>query len=91
MKKITLIAVTLSFVFGPVVPAAGRKSEQTTSPRAHQFTPQSQPKNETEAKTFMGTIWMNGGQFVLRDETKRTWYQLDDSDPSRNSKASRLG
>lgn len=36
-----------------------------------------QSKENADAKVFNGTIWMNGGRFVLRDERQRLWYQLE--------------
>jgi hypothetical protein len=38
---------------------------------------QFQQGDDTQIRTFTGTVWMNGGQFVLRDESQKTWYLLD--------------
>src|SRR5579872_613499 len=39
---------------------------------------QTQQGGDTPVSTFTGTVWMNGGKFVLRDAPHKIWYQLDD-------------
>jgi hypothetical protein len=70
MKRIVLTAVLLNLVIVTNV-AAGRSN------RLNAFQ-QAQQGDNTQVRTFTGTVWMNGGQFVLRDESQKTWYLLDD-------------
>jgi hypothetical protein len=67
----------LTVVFGTTAPLANLDSQEGTGARTHQSAIQAQQNDKTEAKVFTGTIWMNGGRFVLRDEHKKHWYQLD--------------
>jgi len=39
---------------------------------------QGQSSDKPEADIFPGTIWMNGGRFILTGERKKLWYRLDD-------------
>jgi hypothetical protein len=68
----------MTVVFGAVVPAVRLDSKEVGESEAQRSAPQDQSGERTEAKTFTGTIWMNGGRYVLRDERKKLWYQLDD-------------
>lgn len=58
-------------------------------PRAHSVVSQSvdarptviqqQPENRDETvKTFIGTIVKDGDNYVLSDDTRKVWYELDD-------------
>jgi hypothetical protein len=67
----------LTVVFGTTAPLASLDSRDGTGAPTHQSAIQAQQNDKTEAKVFTGTIWMNGGRFVLRDEHKKHWYQLD--------------
>jgi len=40
--------------------------------------PQDQQSSNAQITTVKGTIWLNNGKFVLRDESHHVWYQLDD-------------
>ena len=70
MKRIVLTAVLLNLVIVTNV-AAGRSN------RLNAFQ-QAQQGDNTQIRTFTGTVWMNNGQFVLRDESQKAWYLLDD-------------
>jgi hypothetical protein len=80
-----LSTVIISVAFGAASPAASLNSKDAGASPTPQFTTQSrsqiqsriQSDDKTEAKTFSGTIWMNGDRFVLRDEHERRWYRLD--------------
>jgi hypothetical protein len=39
---------------------------------------QAQQSSDAQITTVKGTVWSNGGKFLLRDESQRVWYQLDD-------------
>jgi uncharacterized protein YdeI (BOF family) len=77
-RKSTFLSVAAMTVAVAVVPAAGLESKQVGGSQRQQFTIQGWSSDKTKAEIFTGTIWMNGGQFVLRDEHKHLWYQLDD-------------
>jgi hypothetical protein len=67
----------LTVAFGTAAPLVNLDSQGGTGAQTHQSAIQAQQNDKTEAKIFTGTIWMNGGRFVLRDEHKKQWYQLD--------------
>jgi uncharacterized protein DUF5818 len=77
-KKTVLNIAIMTVVFGAVVPAVRLDSKEVGGSEAQRIAQQDQSGERTEAKTFTGTIWMNGGRYVLRDERKKLWYQLDD-------------
>jgi hypothetical protein len=77
-KNTVLNMAMMTVVFGTVVPAVRSRSAEVGRCEAQRFARQDPSGERTEAKTFTGTIWMNGGRFVLRDERKKLWYQLDD-------------
>jgi hypothetical protein len=67
----------MTIVFGTVVPIVRLDSIEVGGSRAQQFAMQGQSGDKTELKIFIGTIWMSGDRFVLRDEHQKHWYQLD--------------
>jgi hypothetical protein len=75
--RIFLNVAMLTVVFGTKAPLANLDSRDGTGAQTHHSAIQAQQNDKTEAKVFTGTIWMNGGRFVLRDEHKKHWYQLD--------------
>ena len=78
-RKSTFLTVAMmTAAFGAVVPAVRLDSKQVGGAQTRRFTMQGQSSDKPEAKIFTGTIWMNGNRFVLRDERKKLWYQLDD-------------
>jgi hypothetical protein len=52
--------------------AAGPNTNQRNVPQ------QAQREDNTPIRVFTGTVWMNGGKFVLRDESHKAWYELDE-------------
>ena len=76
--SVVLNVAIMTFVFGTTAPLVPSDSqEDSTSARTQQSAIQAQPNEKAEAKVFTGTIWMNGGRFVLRNEHEKRWYQLD--------------
>lgn len=71
MKKLFPILAMLNLALGAILTAAGQSHQPEASPPAQQSA-------SPQLRTFSGTIWQNGGKFVLRDESHRIWYQLDD-------------
>ena len=75
--SVVLNVAMMTFVFGTTCPLVNSDSQASSSARTQQSAIQGQPADKAEAKVFTGTIWMNGGRFVLRDEHEKRWYQLD--------------
>jgi hypothetical protein len=75
--SVVLNVAMMTFVFGTTAPLISSDSQDGSSAGTQQPAIQAQPGDKAEAKVFTGTIWMNGGRFVLRDEHKKHWYQLD--------------
>jgi len=74
MKRFALTVATASLMFGSVLLAA---PVRTTN--AHIQNQQAQDQQQApQAKTFTGTISKDGDSFVLKDDTGKTSYQLDD-------------
>jgi hypothetical protein len=71
MKSIVLAVAISNVAIGTNVSAAGQTNQLNVF---HQI----QQGGNTEMRTFTGTVWINGGKFVLRDESHKAWYQLDD-------------
>jgi len=59
-----------------LVAGATVAAERTTN--APNGSPQAQQSGNAQLTTFTGTVWLNGGKFVLRDESHGVWYELDD-------------
>jgi hypothetical protein len=57
--------------------AGASPTQQSATQAQSQIQSRIQSNDKTEVKTFTGTIWMNGGSFVLRDEREKRWYHLD--------------
>ncbi len=75
--SVFLNVAMMTVVFGTTAPLVNLDSQDGTGARTQQSAIQAQPGDKAETKVFTGTIWMNGGRFVLRDEHKKHWYQLD--------------
>ena len=75
--SVVLNVAMMTFAFGTTAPVVNSDSQESTSARTQRSAIQAQPNEKAEAKVFTGTIWMNGGRFVLRDEHEKRWYQLD--------------
>jgi uncharacterized protein YdeI (BOF family) len=71
MKRLFPIIAMLNLAAGAALTAAGQSNRSSPSPQA-------QKSASPQLATFSGTVWQNGGKFVLRDESHRIWYQLDD-------------
>lgn len=72
LKIVVLTVAISSLAIGADVSASSPKAHQ---PSVSQRTPF---EGDTQIRTFIGTVWMNGGKFVLRDESQKVWYKLDD-------------
>jgi hypothetical protein len=75
--SVFLNVAIMTVVCGAVTPLANLDSKHTIAARTQQSAIQGQSGDKAETKVFTGTIWMNGGRFVLRDEHEKRWYQLD--------------
>jgi hypothetical protein len=75
--SVFLNVAMMTVVFGTTASLVSSESQDGTGARTQQSAIQAQPGDKAETKVFTGTIWMNGGRFVLRDEHKKHWYQLD--------------
>jgi hypothetical protein len=75
--SVFLNVAMIAVVFGTTAPFVNLDSKYGTGARTQESAIQAQPNDKFDAKVFTGTIWMNGGRFVLRDEHKKHWYQLD--------------
>lgn len=80
MKRIVLGVAALTLASGAVVLAAGPRSAQTTNQHPQVYAMQEQAQAPADLKTFTGTIAKSGDQFVLRDESSKSAYQLDDQE-----------
>ena len=71
MKGTTLAVAILNLAIG---------ANLTTGVRGNELNdfPQVQQRDDTQFRTFSGTVWKNDGKFVLRDESHKIWFQLDD-------------
>jgi hypothetical protein len=80
-KNAVLCVATMTVAFGFLAPSVRSYSIHSNGFAAPQPAEYSQTfgqsKENADAKVFTGTIWMNGGRFVLRDERQRLWYQLE--------------
>jgi uncharacterized protein YdeI (BOF family) len=78
MKKTILTVATLGIAFGTAAFAGSPsvKSASVTEVRATVM--QDQAKDPATLKTFTGMISKDGEQFILKDETNKISYQLDD-------------
>jgi hypothetical protein len=68
-KSVLLIVALLSLAI--CVNVSGHSNQLNVLPQAQQG-------DNTQIRIFTGTVWMNGGKFVLRDESQKAWYLLDD-------------
>jgi hypothetical protein len=73
MKKGVVLAVSiLNLALGSNLAAANHTNHGNV------FQQVQEGGNGEELRTFSGTVWKNGSKFVLRDESHKLWYQLDD-------------
>jgi hypothetical protein len=80
MKRIILSVAALTLATGAAVLAEGMKAAQTNIQRSQVYAVQEQAQAPADLKTFAGTIAKSGDQFVLRDESSKSAYQLDDQE-----------
>jgi Protein of unknown function (DUF5818) len=73
--SVFLNVTIMTVLCGAVTPLVNLDSKHAIA--AQQSAIQGQPADKAGTKVFTGTIWMNGGRFVLRDEHEKRWYQLD--------------
>jgi uncharacterized protein YdeI (BOF family) len=78
MKRIVFSVATLALATGAVVLGESPKARQTSIPHSQVFVMQDQSQAQPQVKTFTGTIAKSGEQFVLRDDSSKASYHLDD-------------
>ena len=78
MKRSTITVATLGFLFGTALLASSPKEKLSGAPGAGTGILQGQANPQQQAATFTGTIAKNGERFVLKEESGKTWYDLDD-------------
>jgi hypothetical protein len=79
MKKTVLTVATLGIAFGTAVFAASPIAKSASVSEVRAAVMQDQAKDPAPSlKTFTGTISKDGEQFILKDDTNKTSYQLDD-------------
>jgi hypothetical protein len=78
MKRIVLSVATLALATGAVALGESQKARQTSIPHSQVFVMQDQSQAAPELKTFTGTIAKSGEQFILKDDSSKTAYNLDD-------------
>jgi hypothetical protein len=76
MKKIVIRVASLALAAGAVLLAGSQSSLQASVPHSRSFAAQEQAK--PQSKIFTGTIAKDGDQFVLREDSSRSMFQLDD-------------
>jgi Protein of unknown function (DUF5818) len=73
LKNIVLTVAVLHVAIGAAALTAQARPNRANFPQQVPSEPANRPR-----ETFSGTVWQNGGKFVLRDELHKVWYQLDD-------------
>jgi len=76
MKKTVLSVASLVLASGAILLAGSHSTVKASVPHSHSLPTQEQA--QPQAKVFTGTIARSGDQFVLRDDSSRSMYQLDD-------------
>jgi Protein of unknown function (DUF5818) len=76
MKNIVIRVASLGLAAGAVLLAGNQSSLQARVPHSRSFAAQEQA--QPQSKVFTGTIAKNGDQFVLREDSSRSMFQLDD-------------
>jgi hypothetical protein len=76
--KLVGLTVLLGFLacYAPNVPCSLRLGSTAFRSQASHL--QEQPKRAPTVATFFGRITKDGDKFVLSDEKRKTWYELDD-------------
>ena len=76
MKKVVFSVASLALAAGAVLLAGNQSSLQASVPDSRSVVTQEQA--QPQAKIFTGTIAKDGDQFVLREDSSRSLFQLDD-------------
>lgn len=72
------ILILLGFLSGSVGSAPAPLSVPSLFPYAQYLVIQQQVNRDEAAKTFLGTIVKDGDKYVLSDDARKVWYELDD-------------
>ncbi|MGH9712356.1 MAG: DUF5818 domain-containing protein [Candidatus Acidiferrales bacterium] len=80
MKRIVLSVATLTLASGAVIFGASPKAAQAAVSHSQDFATQEQTPAQPEVKTFTGTIAKSGELFILREESSKSSYGLDDQE-----------
>ena len=78
MKKILLSVATLTLASGAVAFGDTAKASRSNIADARVSAMQDTSQTPQDLKTFTGTIAKSGQQFVLREESSKSLFQLDD-------------
>jgi hypothetical protein len=78
MRRIILCAAMLTLATGAVALGESPTATQNNIPHSQVFVMQDQSQVAPELKTFTGTIAKSGERFVLREDSSKTAYHLDD-------------
>lgn len=87
--KFPLLFVVLSMAIAaqPVVAQSGSAQDPASPPATTQTSPSSAAPSSMsdtmESQTFTGKVTKSGGKYVLKDDTTRTSYTLDDQDQAK--------
>jgi hypothetical protein len=80
MKRIVLGVAALTLASAASIFAAAPRTAQITNRHPQVYAMQEQAQAPADLKTFTGTIAKTGDLFVLRDESSKSAYQLDDQE-----------
>ncbi len=78
MKSIILGVAMLTLAAGVVALDESPKARQTSISHTQALVMRDQSQGPPELKTFTGTIAKSGEQFILREDSSKTAYHLDD-------------
>jgi uncharacterized protein YdeI (BOF family) len=70
--------VLLLLLFGMSLTAASRDAARRSSVLSAEDFPHEDARPRESIQTFLGTILKNGDRFVLSDDARKIWYELDD-------------
>jgi hypothetical protein len=78
MKKTILTVATLGIALGTAAFAAGPNASSVRVSDVRSAVVQDQSKDQAKISTFLGTISKDGDQFILKEDSSKATYQLDD-------------
>lgn len=78
--RFTGVGVLLAFLVGHAPTASCAPIGHPTGCPSQANLHQEQPKGEKSVTTFFGKIVKDGDKFVLSDEKRKIWYELDDQE-----------